>query len=411
MNWLSYALGHFQLRVLDVGIHYTGDGKSLEVCDLHVIGAAMTRRTGALLVPNVMKKSWHQRDGSSMKFYSKSNVQRARVGPFSSLHTDLISDDARISAWASGRIKGTIGKLETLIVTTEEIQIHGPSPWIKSLNGLKVTKKGLDDVMFTAADGEQRLFCCGAALRRRLIEVVEGSVSVFGHPHLQELDDEVAPEAGLSRVKSRVQTEIERAKDAVETANSEILKARELAALKNYAEFSSVEEMRHAFTPDPVVHGRELLKDRLGISEIYIYEKGFIQFGRVGLAPMERLLAISSSADVNRKTGVGRGVAAVLTTGFSLVAASSNRGIATLTIATDRDTYTHSVTNPENSVIARFQKIAAVGQGVIDMQKSRRGAESSGGSVAEEIAKLAALRASGVLTEEEFQAAKAKLLS
>jgi hypothetical protein len=37
-------------------------------------------------------------------------------------------------------------------------------------------------------------------------------------------------------------------------------------------------------------------------------------------------------------------------------------------------------------------------------------AASSGGSVADEIAKLAALRDKGLLTEAEFQAQKAKLL-
>ena len=358
-----------------------------------------------------------------MKFYSKSDISEVRIGPVPPNMIDLIPDAFFFSACVVGRAKGSIATLEILIVTPNEVHIYGPSFWSRPLLGLKVTTKSLDYIRLTSEDGEERLFSCGAARRKRLIQVINATSAVVGRTDLHELvvvdltpvESEVPKRQSelVSRVKGqineRIQTEVSRVKDVVDKSGAEILKIREEVALEEHPEFSTVEEMREAFTPNSITHGEEVFSSRVCGTHIHIYDKGFVQLGKPGLVPIEKLRLITSSASVNRKTGIGRGAAAVLTSGISLTT-SSNRGYLTLVVLTDRDSHDFSSTNPENSEIAEAETAAAVGKAVLDSLERTTSEVTPVMSVADEIAKLVLLRDTGAVTDEEFQAAKQRLI-
>lgn len=374
--------------------------------------------------------------GVSAELYTKADVELSK--PSLARLFSLVPEGLRFLRWAVGRAKGTVGLTELLLVTPREVRIYGPSPWARSLVGLQATTKGLEYVRLRAADGEEHLFSCGGRYRKNVISLVETAQSVVDETYLDHdiaigdlasedlATDEVQPDrqtgfrgriqSGIEDVKAltedarfEVGQVVDGVKYAVEFAYDEYFKELELEALAEHPEFSTVEELRQAFRPDPLVHGAEVYGGRIFGKRIHIYDKGFVQLGRPGLVPFEKLLAISASSDVQRKTGVGRGVAAGLTMGLSL-GASSNRGHLSFVLVTDKDTYETSRTNPENFQITNANTVAAVGQGVLDALSRAGSHPQQTVSVADELSKLAALRDSGVLTEEDFQAAKSKLL-
>ena len=76
-----------------------------------------------------------------------------------------------------------------------------------------------------------------------------------------------------------------------------------------------------------------------------------------GEAKLEKLVSIDlDTQNVTKKTGVGRGIAAIVTVGASLAATSSNRGDIYLTIVTKEDTYSLHQTFPVEKEIQKLKK-------------------------------------------------------
>lgn len=130
-------------------------------------------------------------------------------------------------------------------------------------------------------------------------------------------------------------------------------------------------------------------------------------------APFEKLRAIKASTQVQDKSAGGRAVASAASFGLSTLASNENRHLF-LTITTDRETYALK----EKGGMLRLpdqaaMKLELAGQGILDALGSRAPsapATPAPGSVADQLRDLAALHRDGVLTDEEFAAAKAKLL-
>ena len=155
---------------------------------------------------------------------------------------------------------------------------------------------------------------------------------------------------------------------------------------------------------------------------VRIYSNGYVRvsgfFG--GSTPYEKLLGISASADVSKKTAIGRGVVAAATLGANLLYTSNKRGDMYLAISTDRNTHMLHMSPPTERDMKAMHKLATAGQAILDSvgslhvttDKSPQASRKNDGSIsiADEIAKLVVLRDSGALTAEEFQAAKKKLL-
>lgn len=143
---------------------------------------------------------------------------------------------------------------------------------------------------------------------------------------------------------------------------------------------------------------------------ITVYSKGYIG---VGTRPPERLLDIQGETDVNKKTGIGRGSAALLTGGISLLS-PSQRGNLYLTITTESTVHTLVDTKPTTMAIQAMHRIVATGKSVMSQQRPYSSANTTntttGDDVASQLAKLSDLREKGALSDAEFEQAKRKLL-
>lgn len=149
------------------------------------------------------------------------------------------------------------------------------------------------------------------------------------------------------------------------------------------------------------------------LTKITVYQKGFVT---VGMKPPEKLLSISMSESTNTKTALGRGAAAVVTFGVNLYA-SKLRGQAYLTIGTDLTTYSMHIESPQPSEVRDLQKLVVAGEAAISARSAGNVptviSESATRSrdFAGQLAQLAALHDQGALTDEEFAAAKSKLIT
>ena len=79
----------------------------------------------------------------------------------------------------------------------------------------------------------------------------------------------------------------------------------------------------------------------------------------------EKLISIElDTSNVTKKTGIGRGIAAVITVGASLNA-PSNRGDIYLTIVTEKEIYSLHQTFPEEREIRELKKFVATAHALI----------------------------------------------
>lgn len=112
---------------------------------------------------------------------------------------------------------------------------------------------------------------------------------------------------------------------------------------------------------------------------------------------------------MRRKSATGRGVAAMMTGGASLLAAN-NRGVVYVTVmGSASGVMSFTTRNPSGMLLTGIREL----QAAADMVLSRRAqGEQSGSSsdIAAQLKNLADLRTSGALSEEEFQAAKSRVL-
>lgn len=175
-------------------------------------------------------------------------------------------------------------------------------------------------------------------------------------------------------------------------------------------------------------YGRKVIEEACAGKLVRIYEKGYVRVSGVFLkdgAVFEKLIAIESSADVAKKTALGRTIMFGATMGLNMLT-PDKRGDIYLTIATDHTTHMLHNSPPTERDLKAMHKIATTGKGVLDSierQSSSSHATSrpssdtppvrnvSQSSVIDELTKLVALRDAGALSEGEFSAMKAELLA
>jgi hypothetical protein len=150
-------------------------------------------------------------------------------------------------------------------------------------------------------------------------------------------------------------------------------------------------------------------------SNCYVYGDGF---------PLpQKLIAISGDANVTKKSGLGRGIGAVVTaplTGMlvSSLDGSNMRGDVYLTIVTDVKTHTIHIDmkNQMKSAnpVGEMQKLVTTGEALIKQNQIAPQVEAStqqsAPDLASQLSSLNDLFQSGVLSESEFNSAKAKIL-
>lgn len=161
--------------------------------------------------------------------------------------------------------------------------------------------------------------------------------------------------------------------------------------------------------------GRVLARERLNTKQVTIYQNGFVKVsGLLSEGSAERLLSISATADITKKTGLGRAAAAVMTGGYNLMA-SNMRGDAYLVIATDRTTHTLHTEVPDAAFLKKIKALEAAGLAALARQSatgvSGEGAQpTSQKSVPDQIREMKALLDEGVIAQEDFDKFKTGLL-
>lgn len=165
-------------------------------------------------------------------------------------------------------------------------------------------------------------------------------------------------------------------------------------------------------------YGKQTASHPFGAKWVYIYAKGFVQVKDLvapkSSAPVERLMAIDSQADVTKKTGLGRGAGAVVTLGVNL-SSSNMRGDVYLSIATESTT--HSLrASPSTASVKAAKALEMAGRAAL-MSAGASAASATAAPAAaqapdalDQLKKLADLHSAGVLTDEEFATKKADLL-
>lgn len=184
---------------------------------------------------------------------------------------------------------------------------------------------------------------------------------------------------------------------------------------------AEIEEAERAESEDfDANYGSVVVSRGFATKWITIYSQGYIKVSS-GMGAfkggVEKLLDIFGETDITRKSGLGRTAGAVLTLGANVLLSPGQRGNVYLTITTDRDTYSIMWSRPDAHSIRTMNELVSAGKSVIARANA---ISNSGGALpapqqgspdlATQLANLAQLRDSGVLSEEEFEKAKAKLL-
>jgi len=164
---------------------------------------------------------------------------------------------------------------------------------------------------------------------------------------------------------------------------------------------------------DNLKFGNVVLASHFGSKLITIYANGYIKVsGGMGLfgSVAEKLKSIDGSSDITKKTGIGRAVGGVLTLGANTILTSNQRGNLYLTIVTPTQTHSLMWDQPTATALKSMNAIVAAGKSVLAAEQSGAKVEGVGASVADELVKLKSLMDSGILSQAEFDSAKAKLL-
>ena len=172
-------------------------------------------------------------------------------------------------------------------------------------------------------------------------------------------------------------------------------------------------------------YGRLVMSSTFAARTIRLYSNGYVQIGIFAKnASFEKLLGISGSANVAKKTGIGRAAGALLTGGANLLT-SNKRGDVYLTIITDTKTYAFDET-PGIDGIQRMNKLVTAGESIlkgisfgnsvqpVEVQQNLNGnhteQKTSVDDLLRKLQQLGDLYASGVVSETEFDQLKEQIM-
>jgi hypothetical protein len=169
---------------------------------------------------------------------------------------------------------------------------------------------------------------------------------------------------------------------------------------------------------DPIYQrcGRVVAEGVVAGRTVKIYEKGYVRIGVLKVGPPEKLLGITASDMSQQKTGIGRAVVGVATLGANVLLTPNKRGSYYLVIVTDRKTHNLTMSPPTNSDLKAMHKLEAAGKTVLaGLAATDRSTDASpttpaASGLADQLAQLAQLHAAGALTDDEFAAAKQRLI-
>ena len=164
-------------------------------------------------------------------------------------------------------------------------------------------------------------------------------------------------------------------------------------------------------------YGKCVLDTMFDTSRVQMFDKGYIQIDFLGLPTKpQKLLKIEAEANITRKGAFGRSAGALAGTLTGLgpvnMLSTSNRGDLHIVIVTDVDTHTLRTAYTTKANVTALHEIETQGKAIIDSIAIGKVVAETNSPVglAEELEKLAKLKEQGLLTEEEFASAKARLI-
>jgi hypothetical protein len=215
-------------------------------------------------------------------------------------------------------------------------------------------------------------------------------------------------------------------------ADSPNMSDEELKELKRERKAAQKSEARARDFEMKKMCGPVVVDEFFALKSVKIYRNGYVRVsGAMGATrllssqPPEKLIGIRSSADVSKKSGLGRAAGAALTGGANLVLSPNQRGDVYLTIVTEKKTHQLHASPPTGADLKAMHKIAATGQAILDGLQGNVDALSGQNAIGADsptttkivddlpaqLQQLADLHASGTLTDIQFEAAKDKLLA
>jgi hypothetical protein len=164
-------------------------------------------------------------------------------------------------------------------------------------------------------------------------------------------------------------------------------------------------------------YGDEVASETVGWTPVSIYSKGYVLVAQWGvMTEPEKLISITANMNVVKKTGPGRavgGLLSVVPNSLGIPTSTPNRrGDVYLAITTEKKTHmlhvqVHQQHNAEKSVLT----LESAGKAVIEASTGNSSDVSvPNNSISDELSKLAELLSQGIITQEEFNQAKAKAL-
>ena len=153
-------------------------------------------------------------------------------------------------------------------------------------------------------------------------------------------------------------------------------------------------------------YGKPLASGAFGWTLVEVYESGHV---RISGGAMMELLGIEFRDLSQRKNQIGRIVGFLGTGGWNM-ATSTRKGEAYLSITTTAGVRTLKTSEARPSDIETANKVVAASKSVVARKTQANEPSISSGSLSNELEKLSKLREEGTLTDEEFAAAKKKLL-
>ncbi|WP_165827890.1 SHOCT domain-containing protein [Mycobacterium colombiense] len=163
-----------------------------------------------------------------------------------------------------------------------------------------------------------------------------------------------------------------------------------------------------------------------GGTTLTLYRDGtFTTTGLIFTSDPDRLIGFSSEIDsMRRKSMTGRGAAAIVTTGLTgaplSMFASNNRGVIYVTITGEwSGSKTYTTKNPGNNLLSSIRSLQAAADHLLSSASAPATTSEEGSAtatqqnsdIATQLKMIAELHASGALSDEEFAAAKTRLLS
>ncbi|GAA4847252.1 hypothetical protein GCM10023221_27480 [Luteimicrobium xylanilyticum] len=251
--------------------------------------------------------------------------------------------------------------------------------------------------------------------------------------------------AHAARAQERAKREAERAvqlnareaaREAQERANAKEKAAKQAASAEmraakqaRQAEKRADLETRRAASQAAFEEARQeagarVASGSVGSKSVEIYTNGYVRVSNFITkgTPYRRLLGIESSADVTKKSGLGRAVGALASGGLNLMS-SNIRGDVYLTIVTPNKTHQIHVESPSPSTMKAVN--ALVGAGKVVLGSIARSAATppatpepscpsapgvAARTASERLRELAALHEQGLVTESELAAKRAAIL-